>query len=319
MDSFISTVITQAPLKFWWILVGLILLLVVASSIGHYLARKNNTEVIRNLNDRIRAWWIMVAVLVGCFVIGKVATLVLYALLSFFALREFITLTPTRKGDHWALCICFYIAIPLQYWLIGADWYGLFVMCLPVYGFLLLPAVTALSGDTDAFISRVAKIQWGLMLTVYCLSYAPALMLLPIPGYEGQNLLLLMYLLLVVQLSDIFQYIVGKLFGKTKIAPNVSPSKTVEGLIGGGFLAIAAGTALWWITPFSALQAAFLSFIIVACGFLGGLSLSAIKRSIGTKDWGHMISGHGGVLDRLDSVVFAAPVFFHLTRFVFVP
>jgi len=144
-------------------------------------------------------------------------------------------------------------------------------------------------------------------------------MLLPIPGYEGQNLLLLMYLLLAVQLSDIFQYIVGKLLGKTKIAPNVSPSKTIEGLIGGGLLAIAAGTALWWITPFTPMQAAFLSFIIVACGFLGGLSLSAIKRSIGTKDWGYMISGHGGVLDRLDSVVFAAPVFFHLTRFAFVP
>jgi len=213
--------------------------------------------------------------------------------------------------------LCFYIAIPIQYYLIGIEWYGLFVIFIPVYGFLLLPAITALAGDTSNFLERSTKIQWGLMLTVFCLSHAPALMLLNIPGYEGQNLMLLFYLLLIVQMSDVLQYVFGKLFGKRLLAPQVSPSKTVEGLIGGGLAATILGTALYWITPFTPLQAAGLSAMIVMCGFLGGLALSAVKRSLGAKDWGQMIEGHGGILDRLDSVVFAAPIFFHVVRYNF--
>ena len=316
-NGFIRTAIAQATGKFWWMIGGVIALLVLASTIGWVLGRRRPSPVVDNLNARINAWWVMVGVLLVCFLVGKIATLVLYALLSFFALREFLTLTPTRRGDHLALCLCFYVAIPLQYWLIGVDWYGLFVMCIPVYGFLLLPAVTALQGDTEDFLERNTKVQWGLMLTVYCLSHAPALMLLNIPGYEGQNLMLLFYLLLVVQLSDVLQYVFGKLFGKHLLAPKVSPSKTVEGLVGGGLSAAAIGAALWWVTPFTPVQSALLSLLIVLCGFLGGLALSATKRSLGAKDWGTMIEGHGGALDRLDSVVFAAPVFFHVVRYGF--
>ncbi len=316
-NGFILTALARAPERFWWMIGGVIALLVVASVVGRVLGVKKPGPVVENLNARINAWWVMVGILLVCFVIGKVATLVLYGLLSFFALREFLTLTPTRRGDHLALCLCFYMAIPLQYWLIGIEWYGLFVMCIPVYGFLLLPAVTALSGDTENFLERTTKVQWGLMLTVFCLSHAPALMMLRIPGYEGQNLMLLFYLLLVVQLSDVLQYVFGKLFGKTPLAPSVSPSKTVEGLIGGGLAATAVGASLWWATPFTPLQSAALSLLIVLCGFLGGLALSAVKRSMGAKDWGAMIQGHGGALDRLDSVVFAAPIFFHVVRYNF--
>ncbi|MGX5730910.1 phosphatidate cytidylyltransferase [Pseudoxanthomonas beigongshangi] len=296
---------------------GIGALLLLASLIGWALHLRKPGPVIDNLNARIRAWWVMAGVLAACFLLGKVATLILFGLLSFLALREFISLTPTRRGDHLALCLCFYIAIPLQYWLIGIDWYGLFVVCIPVYGFLLLPAVSALSGDTEDFLARSAKVQWGLMLAVYCLSHAPALLLLRIPGYEGQNLMLLLYLLLVVQLSDVLQYVFGKLFGRHLLAPQVSPSKTVEGLIGGGLSAAGVGAALWWITPFTPLQSGLLSLLIVLCGFLGGLALSAVKRSLGAKDWGEMIEGHGGMLDRLDSVVFAAPIFFHVVRYGF--
>jgi phosphatidate cytidylyltransferase len=155
------------------------------------------------------------------------------------------------------------------------------------------------------------------MVTVFCVSHAPALLLLDIPGYRGQDALLILYLLLVAQLSDVLQYVSGKLFGHTKIAPHVSPSKTREGLVGGGLGAILVGGAMWWITPFSPLQAMGMSFIIVLMGFLGGLALSAVKRSIGAKDWGTMIEGHGGMLDRIDSITFAAPIFFHLTRYFF--
>jgi phosphatidate cytidylyltransferase len=306
--------------KFWWVMGGVLALLLLASAIGWWLHRRatpGKREVVDNLNMRIRAWWVMVAVLCGCFVLGRVTTLVFFALASFFALREFTTLTPTRRGDHLPLCLCFYIAIPLQYWLIGIDWYGLFSICLPVYGFLLLPAVSALTGDTDGFLERATKIQWGLMLTVYCISCAPALLLLHIPGHEGQGLLLMLYLLLVVQISDVLQYVFGKLFGKHKLAPLVSPSKTVEGLVGGGLSATAIGACLWWITPFSFGAAAGMSALIVLAGFLGGLALSAVKRSLGAKDWGNMIEGHGGMLDRLDSVSFAAPIFFHVVRYFY--
>ncbi|MGN2242395.1 phosphatidate cytidylyltransferase [Frateuria sp. GZRR33] len=305
--------------KFWTVMGAVLALLVVASLVGWALARRarsdGSREVIANLNARIGAWWWMVAILCVCFLLGRITTLVLFALASFFALREFLTLTPTRRGDHLPLVLCFYLAIPLQYWLIGIDWYGLFAICIPVYGFLLLPAITALGGDTESFLERTTKIQWGLMLTVYCISYAPAVLLLHVPGYEGQNLLLLLYLLLVVQISDVFQYVFGKLFGRHKLAPSVSPSKTVEGLVGGGLSAVAVGAGLWWITPFPFWGSAGMSLIIVIAGFLGGLALSAVKRSLGAKDWGHMIEGHGGMLDRLDSVSFAAPVFFHVVHY----
>ena len=147
LDGFLHTALARAPQKFWWVIAGVVGVLLLASLIGWVLAKRRPGPVVENLNARVRAWWVMVGVLAACFLLGKTATLVLYALLSFFALREFLTLTPTRRGDHWSLCLCFYVAIPLQYWLIGIDWYGLFVMCIPVFGFLLLPAVSALSGD----------------------------------------------------------------------------------------------------------------------------------------------------------------------------
>jgi phosphatidate cytidylyltransferase len=309
--------------KFYWLFGGILALLTFASLLGWLLHRRaqrsGGSETIANLNARVRAWWVMVAIIAVNFLLGRNATIVLFAVASVFALREFITLTPTRPGDHLPLVVCFYVLLPVQYWLIGDDWYNLFAIFLPVYGFLLLPVLTAFGGDTEQFLERVTKVQWGLMITVYCISYAPALLLLKIPGFAGQNLLLMIYMLMVVQLSDVLQYVFGKLFGKRKIAPHVSPSKTVEGFIGGGLSATAIGAALWWITPFTPLQSAAMAAVVVIAGFLGGLALSAVKRSIGAKDWGSMIEGHGGMLDRLDSVSFAAPVFFHLTRYFFEP
>lgn len=313
----------SAPDKFCWLMGGIGAVLLLSSLIGWVLSRRVSGEsgraVVDNLNARIKAWWIMVAVFAVAFMLGRMATIVMFALISWFALREFMTLTPTRPGDHRALSVAFFIAIPLQYLLIARDWYGLFSILIPVYGFLLLPSLSVLAQDTEHFLERAAKIQWGVMLTIYCISHVPALLLLDIPDYAGQNALLLFYLLLVVQLSDVLQYVFGKLFGRTKIAPVVSPSKTVEGFVGGALSATAIGAAMWWITPFTPLQAAGMSAAIVVMGFLGGLVLSAVKRSLGAKDWGSMIQGHGGMMDRMDSVSFAAPVFFHLTRYFFTP
>ncbi|MCM2504348.1 phosphatidate cytidylyltransferase [Aureimonas altamirensis] len=306
-----------------WLLLGLVILLSVATGVGRLLARRASEPsaiaTMDNLNKRIRAWWSMVAVLAIAFFFGKAVTLVLFALTSFYCLREFISLTPTRPADHAALAAAFYVFLPLQYILIGIDWQTLFTIAIPVYAFLALPALAVLRHETDGFLERSAKVQWALMLTVYCISHAPALLLLKIPGFEGRNVLLLFFLIFVVQASDVLQYVFGKLFGRHRIAPVVSPNKTWEGFVGGGATATLLGAGLWWATPFAPLQAAGLALAIVLAGFCGGLVLSAVKRSMGAKDWGTMISGHGGALDRMDSVTYAAPLFFHLVNFYFVP
>jgi phosphatidate cytidylyltransferase len=301
---------------------GLAAVLVVATAIGQGLKRRSGgrpSTVVENLNQRVFAWWVIVALFGVAFLFGKSGVILLFAFASFAALREFLTLTYTRRSDHWALLAAFFIGIPVQYYLVWIEWYGLYTVFLPVYGFLMLPVFSALRGDTSHFLARIAAIQWGLMISVFCVSHIPALLTLDIPGFAGKGLLLVAFLVIVVQGSDVLQYVFGKLFGRHKVAPSLSPSKTWEGLVGGIASATALGAALWWITPFSPSQAAGLAFVSCLMGFLGGLVFSAIKRDRGVKDWGRMIEGHGGMLDRLDSVIFAAPIFFHLTRFWFVP
>lgn len=305
--------------KMVWLFGGVAGLLILASIIGFALSRMVESEAgratVANLNARIKAWWGMVAIFALAFTFGKGVTLVLFALVSFYCLREFISLTPTRPADHLAIVVAFYVFIPLQYWLIWDGWLAVLTIYIPVYAFLLLPVLSVIGGETEDFLQRTAKIQWALMLTVFCISHAPALLILNIPGY--QNFYLLFFLVTVVQLSDVLQYVFGKLFGRHKLAPRVSPSKTVEGLVGGGLAATGIGAALWWITPFTPLAAAGMAAAIVLAGFLGGLVLSAVKRSLGAKDWGAMIEGHGGALDRMDSVSFAAPLFFHLVNYYY--
>ena len=314
--------------KFYWLIGGVAALLLVASVIGWTLQgrlrrQQNPSEksqkLVANLVSRVNAWWVMIAVFAVAFLAGKIGTIVLFTAISYFALREFITLTPTRPGDHRTLFLAFFLLIPLHYYLIVVEWYALFSILIPVYAFLLMPCIAVLAQDTEHFLERAAKIQWGVMICIYCISHAPALLLLPINNFAGQNALLLFYFMLIVQLSDVLQYVFGNLFGKTEVAPLVSPNKTLEGLIGGGLSTILIGAAMWWITPFTPLQSAGMATIIVIMGFLGGLVMSAIKRSLGAKDWGNMIQGHGGMMDRMDSVSFAAPIFFHITRYFFTP
>lgn len=306
-----------ATADLWLLLLGAGAVLVTASVIGAVLAEvKGATNpVIENLNARIKAWWVMVILMGIALTFGKAGACVLFAFCSFAALREFLTLTDTRRADHLALAAAFFVVIPVQYWLVWTEWYGLYSIFIPVYAFLLLPIVVTLRGDTGRFLSRVAEVQWALMVCVFCVSHVPALLSLQIPGFEGRNVLLIAFLVVVVQGSDVAQYIWGKLFGRTRIAPSLSPSKTWEGFIGGALSAIVIGASLSFLTPFTPLQAGGMAFVIVLMGFFGGLVMSAIKRDRGVKDWGHMIAGHGGFIDRLDSVIFSAPIFFHLTRY----
>jgi phosphatidate cytidylyltransferase len=300
------------------LIIGLIAVLSTASIVSGVLTYRSGdplSPTLVNLNQRINAWWVMVAIIAIAFFFGKDGMTVLFALISFAALREFVTLTHTRRSDHWVLLAMFAIIIPVQYWLVWTAWYGLFTIFIPVYCFLLMPAVTALHGDTERFLERIAAQQWAVMISVYCVSHVPALLTLDVPGFEGRNLLLIAFLIIVVQGSDVLQYIFGKLFGRRRFSPTVSPSKTWEGLIGGLLSASLLGALLSFLTPFSPLQASGVAFIVCFMGFLGGLVASAIKRDQGVKDWGHLIEGHGGMMDRADSLVFSAPVFFHIVRY----
>jgi len=301
---------------------GILALLVVASAVGAVLARKARSEAARakvaNLNARIRAWWLMVGVFTIAVWTGGIGSIVLFALMSVLALREFVTLAPTRREDHRTLVWSFFVVTPLQYLLIAIRWYGLFAIMIPVYAFVLVAVSNVIAGRTDRFLERTATIHWGLMVCVYCVSHAPALLILQIPGYRS-NAKLLVFLVLVVQLSDVLQYVFGKLFGRHRIAPVISPNKTWEGFLGGVIAASGIGTALWWATPFTPAEALAMSIAITLAGFAGGLVMSAIKRDRGVKDYGALIAGHGGMLDRIDSLCFAAPVFFHLTRYFFTP
>ena len=306
-------------MEIWQLFGGLIITLIIASSIGYGLKFKVGFSTphagIDNLNARINAWWVMILIIFAAAALGFYGVIGLFFVISFMTLREFLSLLYIRRGDHLALAACFYVILPLQYFLVAIDWFSMFTIFIPVYGFLFLPILSALLGDTAHFLDRSTKVQWALMISVFCISHIPAILTLDIEGFEDKKLLLMIFLILVVQSSDVLQYVWGKLFGKHKIAPKLSPSKTVEGFVGGVVSASVLGGLLYWLTPFNPVQAVLMSLLICLMGFLGGLVMSAMKRSMGIKDWGNMISGHGGMLDRMDSLCFAAPIFFHVVRY----
>jgi len=294
---------------------------------AHLAVRDTSQRVaIANLIARVKAWWVMTVVSAVAFLAGETAVILLFAFVSFASLREFLTITTTRRGDRAVLLTIFYLVLPVQYLLIWKRWYGLFTAFVPIYVFLVLPILATVAADTRNFLARIAEIQWGVMICVYCISYVPALLAFPISGRLirgssgadsiSRSALLVVFLLVITQSSDIMQYVFGKLFGKRRILPVISPSKTAEGLFGGLASAAALGAGLCWITPFTRWQGGAMALLIASAGFLGGLVMSAIKRDRSLKDWGHLITGHGGMLDRMDSVCFAAPIFFHLARFV---
>jgi phosphatidate cytidylyltransferase len=297
---------------------GLVALLTIASVVAHLLARRRpESPAIINLRARVVSWWWMAALVLGALAAGFLPTVLLFALLSFLALREFITLAPTRLADHRALFWAFFVILPAHYALIAWRWYGLVAVFIPVYAFAFTAIRAALAGDSERFLERNAKVQFGLMLCVYALGHLPAFLLLTLPSGEVGAVRLLLWLVLVVQLCDVLQYVWGRLCGRRPVLPRLSPNKTWAGFVGGVLSASAVGAALWWLTPFAWWQAGALALLATLLGFCGGAVMSAIKRDAGVKDFGASIGGHGGVLDRLDSLVFSAPVVFHLVRWQF--
>lgn len=306
MDRFLS------PSAF--VFYGLFAFLLLASLVAQGLIRSGRVTgtTAENLTDRIRAWWVMIGILALIFTLGAGAITVFFAFCSMAALREFATITHTRRDDHDGLVIAFYGVLPLQYLLVYLEVRVFAALLIPVYCFLLLPVVTVFKGEVRGFLTRISETQWGLMVCVYCISHIPAILTLDIPGYRYSAFTLVAWLILIVQASDVLQYVWGKSLGRHLLAPRVSPSKTVEGLAGGVLSASVLGMVLAPVTPFAWWQAGLVALVVTIFGFLGGLIMSAIKRDRGVKDWGTLVQGHGGILDRLDSLVLSAPVFLHV-------
>ena len=320
------------------LLAVVIAVLGIASIVGIVLSRREKIGVesalIRRFNHKIRVWWIMMVIFGFGFLLGRLGVVILFGLVSFWALREFITMTPTRRGDHRTLFWVFFIFTPLQYALIGLgsqppeslggkqgiDFYEFYSIMIPVYASLFIPARAAIAGDYKRFLERSAKIQAGLLICVYSLSYAPAILDLDLvttegDSWQGQNISVLLFLVLIAQLASVFERGWGKLAGRHVIAENINASRTWEGFLGSMVTTGLAAAALYWATPFHPWEAGILGAVVtvMACG--GTMTMSAIKRDRGVTDTGTLVQGHAGVLDQIDNICFAAPVFYHLTRF----
>lgn len=291
-------------------------LLLVATIINGLLLLLRPEKDWRELTLRIRSWWVIIVLFSLAMLSPSWLALTFFALVSFMALKEFLTLAPSRQSDRMPL-LWMFIAIPVNYWLIGIGWYGMFVVFIPVYVFLFLPARMVIAGDTKGFLRTVSQLHWSLMTTVFAFSHVAFLRVLPADGLQTGALLVL-FLVGLTQFNDIAQYLWGKSFGRIRVTPTVSPNKTLAGLLGGvattALLAMVLGPLL---TPLSWQMALLAGGIIGITGFFGDVVMSAIKRDIGVKDSGTLLPGHGGILDRLDSLIFTAPVFFHFIRYFY--
>lgn len=302
---------SDVPRNSLYVMIAVLVLLLIASVIRRVLAANNTTKDYTELRQRIQSWWWMVGVLFFCLIVSDLTVIILFGFISFLALKEFFSIVPTRQADRrvifWA-----YLAIPLQYYWVGIAWYGMFIIFIPIYIFLLLPVRMVLIGETKGFIRSAGIIHWAVMLTVFCLSHTAYLLALPEKNVDAGSMGLVIFLLFMTQFNDVCQYVWGKMLGSRKIVPRVSPNKTWAGFLGGvGTITLISGGVAPLLTPLSFGYGLLAGFIISVSGFIGDVVISSVKRDLNIKDSGNLIPGHGGILDRFDSLFFTSPLFFH--------
>ncbi len=283
------------------------------------VAERRRLEL-RKLEGMIRTSWFMMLIFWISWVTGDWVALALFGLVSFFSLREFLTLSPTRRGDHRSLVLAFFVVLPTQYWLIGSEHFDMFAVFIPVYVFLALPVASALANDPTRFLERNAKLQWGIMVCIYGMSHVPALLLLRFPGYDNKNAFMVFFLVLVVQICMVTQHFVARKYPRPPVAPAISQSFHWRSWWAGMIVASLAGALLAGVTPWVPGTAFAFSFIACAAGSMGHFVMKALKRDRGIPNWGpegQGVTGAGGLLDRVDALCFAAPVFFHSARWYF--
>jgi phosphatidate cytidylyltransferase len=275
---------------------------------------------LQNFRKLLGTSWFMVVVFWLAWAAGDTVATGLFAVIAFFALREFITLSPTRRGDHRSLVLAFFVVLPIQFWLVAKEHFDLFTVFIPVYVFLAIPVVSALAGDTQRFLERNAKLQWGIVVCVYGMSHVPALLLLDFRNYQGKGAFLVFFLVFVVQTCMLVQHIVTRRLKRPPSAPQVSKSFNWYSWMLGMSVGSVAGGLLSFITPFKPGQALAMAFVACAAGSMGHLVMKALKRDRGVTAWGQRgisVTGANGLLDRVDALCFAAPIFFHSVRWYF--
>lgn len=302
------------------ILFGALLLVSALTALWSLRDRSDKANEVwqRYLRD-LRAVWIGTLLFWLAWISGPVGATVFFGLFSLLALREFITLQHTRRSDHRTLILAFFIVLPLQYLIVATQHFDLFTVFVPVYVFLAVPVVSALAGDPERFLERNAKIQWGIMVCVYGLSHAPALLLLEFRRYEGRGAFLLFFLVVVAAIAQVVQELASRWLRRRPVARQISRSFSLRAWFIGAFVAAWVGAALYWITPFKAGQALVMAFIAAGAGTLGEFVMKALKRDAGVHHWGNRssVTGAVGLLDRVAPLCFAAPVFFHSVRWYF--
>lgn len=308
-----------------WALGGIFAILVVATVVVWAIRRARPGLDLGEVPTRIRTWWVMAAVFAVALGLDRNVSLVFFAFLSFLALKEYLSLIPTRKVDRKVLLLA-YLAIPVQYWWVATEWYLMFLLWVPVYMFLLLPLRMVLDGETSGFLRAAGTLHWGLMMMVFSLSHVAYLLVMEPPvGRPTENAMgtpiggppLVLFLVFLTQFNDVAQFLFGKAFGRHKVVPRVSPNKTWEGLLGGVGTTLLLSVAIApWLTPFTTAQAVAAGAILGLGGFVGDIVVSALKRDLGIKDSGSLLPGHGGMLDRIDSLLYTAPLLFHYVAYL---
>lgn len=291
----------------------IIFLILISSTIIIKVFWKDSQE----LNDRIYSWWIIIFFFIFGALLNTTVAMFFFGFLSYLALKEYFTLIPTRRTDRRVIFYA-YLAIIFQYYFASIQWYGMFLIWIPVFLFLLLPFRQILIGENEGFLENTSKVQWGLMMFVFGLSHLAYMIALgPVDGNDVSGKELVLYLVLLTEINDVLQYVWGKSIGKRKIVPKVSPNKTVEGFLGAFFSVTILAVVFSHLTPFTWLEAVFAGMLISSTGFIGDVVISMVKRDIGVKDSGNMLPGHGGVLDRIDSLIYTAPLFFHYVYYLY--
>jgi phosphatidate cytidylyltransferase len=292
-------------------------LLALASLISIALVRAKPERDYTELRLRIKTWWLIVAVFAVAVLFNRTLSVTVLGFVSFLAFKEYLSLVPTRRADHRVLFWA-YLAIPIQFYWVWMGWYGMFIIFIPVFMFLVLPMRMILIGETQGFLRAIGTLHWGLMITVFGLSHAAFMLVLPATvNPAGGAMGLLIYLVFLTEINDVAQYLWGKSFGKRKISPKVSPNKTVAGFLGGLLTTTALAVVLApFLTPLARYEALGAGVLIGLGGFVGDVTISALKRDIGVKDSGSLLPGHGGILDRLDSLTYTAPLFFHYVYYL---
>lgn len=295
------------------IILKIIFLILISSTVAIKVFWGDSKE----LNDRIYSWWIIIFFFIFGALLDTEVAMFFFGFLSYLALKEYFTLIPTRRTDR-RIIFYAYLSIIFQYYFASIQWYGMFIIWIPVFLFLLLPFRQILIGENEGFLENTSKVQWGLMMFVFGLSHLAYMITLdPINGGDVSGKELVLYLVLLTEINDVLQYVWGKSIGKIKIVPKVSPNKTVEGFLGAFFSVTILAVIFSHLTPFTWLEAAFAGMLISSAGFIGDVVISMVKRDIGVKDSGNMLPGHGGILDRIDSLIYTAPLFFHYVYYLY--